>query len=193
MKYFLFVIILIVRFSISITAQEMNNLDETAPSDSIIKDKKIRPLETGAYLNLTLGSGANLSLNIIGDEYIFVVRATAFFQDDGFIFPEVSNDLGILFGKVFERDEDIHIALLAGISITRTNERGAKRESSGWFSFNLGNDYERIHKNVVGIPIELQYSYHGKIVGIGATLFGNFNTEQPMIGFGVSFQFGKLY
>jgi len=179
MKYFFNLIFILSVLSYSSSAQE----------DSLkIKDKAP---PSGAYLNATFGYGLNASLNIISGEYVYSLRGSFFFQDDGFIVPEISMDGGILFGKVINRDEDHHFIIMAGIAATETNERGPRRQSSGWIDF--GGEYLRIKQRVVGIPIEVQYSYHGEIVGIGATLYANINKEQPMFGLGVSFQFGKLY
>jgi hypothetical protein len=143
-----------------------------------------------------LSSGANFSHQ--SGKKLISVRAT--YNEELNIFgpspSEQAWDVGVMYGRIAKSKYGF-ASISAGLGLVNGVKRGRYIDDDfqgryGWFAIVIDR-YEKIDFLTLGIPAEIQafWTPFSKL-GIGITLYGNFNPEKSFAGLLVSIQIGDL-
>jgi len=98
-------------------------------------------------------------------------------------------DIGLLYGRV-TKSKIFRLSLSGGLGLLGGVKRGAFLERKlGLFGYDL---YEKEHILIPAIPLEIDFSFISKYIGIGMTGYANLNHEKSIAGFIFRLELGKI-
>jgi len=136
------------------------------------------------------GIAGTLSLNLVRSETFYGMRigAVSEFEIFGPSPSESVTDYSLLVGRA-SRSRHGLTYVAAGLGLVQSVRRGRIIEPAVWF---FGPRHERIERVTLGVPVDMAAILHAGPIGIGVSLFGNFNTAQSFVAAALTVQLGKM-
>lgn len=147
------------------------------------------------FVNGGLGAGGpgiagTLSLNVVRGETAYGLRTAGVseFEIFGPSPSESATDFALLIGRASRSRHGLSYAM-AGLGVVHSIRRGRMTQPAIWF---VGPQHERIQRTTLGLPFEAGAILHAGVIGLGVSLFGDFNPAQSFLGVALNVQLGKM-